>query len=59
VLDAIPKDDMASMEHSVFSLATKPDRHVLEYQHGNARIKITPSVKGLATIFDKDVLLTP
>lgn len=57
VLDAIPKDDLASMEHPVFSLATKPDRRVLEYQHGNTRIKITPSVKGLATIFDKDVLI--
>ena len=50
---------MASIEHSVFSLATKPDRHVLEYQHGNTRLKITPGVKGLATIFDKEVLLTP
>lgn len=59
MLYAIPKDEMASMEHSAFSLATKSDHHVLEYQHGNAGIKITPSVKGLATIFDKDVLLTP
>ena len=25
VLDAIPKDDMASMEHPIFSLATKAD----------------------------------
>lgn len=57
VLDAIPKDDLASMEHPVFSLATKPDQRVLQYEHGNTRIKITPSVKGLATIFDKDVLI--
>ena len=57
VLDAIPKDDLASMEHPVFSLATKPDTRVLQYQHGNVKIEITPSVKGLATIFDKDVLI--
>ena len=57
VLDAIPKDDLASMEHPVFSLATKPDQRVLEYEHGKTKIKITPSVKGLATIFDKDVLI--
>jgi len=57
VLDAIPKDDMASMEHPVFSLATKPDLRVLSYEHGNVKIDITPSVKGLATIFDKDLLI--
>lgn len=55
--DAIPKDDMASMEHPVFSLSTRPDRRVLRYAHGSATIEITPSVKGLATIHDKDVLI--
>ena len=54
---AIPKDDMASMEHPVFSLSTRPDRRVLRYEHGATRIEITPSVKGLATIHDKDILI--
>ncbi len=27
VADAIPKDDMGSMEHPIFSLSTKPDVH--------------------------------
>jgi len=57
VLDAIPKDDLASMEHPVFSLATKPDTRILKYEHRNIRIEVTPSVKGLETIFDKDVLI--
>ena len=57
VFDAIPKDDMASMEHPLFSLATRPDRRVLSYVHGPARIEIIPSVKGLATIHDKDILI--
>jgi plasmid replication initiation protein len=57
VLDAIPKDDMASMEHPLFSLATRPDRRILRYEHGAAAIEITPSVKGLATIHDKDILI--
>lgn len=57
VLDAIPKDDMASMEHPVFSLSTQTDRRVLVYVHGQTRIEIIPSVKGLATIHDKDVLI--
>ncbi|MEM9196256.1 MAG: replication initiator protein A [Pseudomonadota bacterium] len=54
---AVPKDDMATMEHPVFSLATRPDRRVLRYDHGGTRIEITPSVKGLATIHDKDILI--
>ena len=57
IADAIPKDDMASMEHPVFSLSTRPDRRVLRYAHGPVTVEITPSVKGLATIHDKDVLI--
>ena len=52
-----PKDDMASMEHPLFTLATRPDRRILRYAHGEATIEITPSMKGLATIHDKDVLI--
>jgi plasmid replication initiation protein len=57
VLDAIPKDDMASMEHPIFSLATKPDTRVLRYEHRNVTVEIAPSVHGLATIHDKDILI--
>ena len=57
VLDAIPKDDMASMEHPIFSLATKPDTRILRYEHKNVAVEITPSARGLATIFDKDILI--
>ena len=52
-----PKDDMASMEHPLFTLATRPDRRVLRYAHGAAEIEVTPSVKGLPTVHDKDVLI--
>lgn len=57
VLDAIPKDDMASMEHPIFSLATRPDTRIQRYGHGNVVVEITPSAKGMATIYDKDVLI--
>ena len=57
VLDAIPKDDIASMEHPLFSLSTRPDRRILRYDHNDARIEVTPSVRGLATIHDKDILI--
>ena len=57
IFDAIPKDDLATMEHPVFSLATRPDRRVLSYAHNGVEIEVTPSVKGLATIHDKDILI--
>ena len=57
VFDALPKDDLASMEHPIFSLSTRPDRRILKYEHGDTQIEITPSVKGLATLHDKDILI--
>lgn len=53
----LPKDDLGSMEHPVFSLSTRPDRRVLSYAHKGVTVEITPSVKGLATIHDKDILI--
>jgi len=57
ILDALPKDDLATMEHPVFSLATRPDLRVLDYAHNGVAIRVVPSVKGLATIHDKDILI--
>ena len=57
VLSPVPKSDLGTMEHPVFSLATRPDRRVLDYEHNGIEITVTPSVKGRATIHDKDVLI--
>lgn len=57
VTDVVPKDDTASMEHPIFSLATKPDMRELHYENGGAMLKVKPSADGLATIHDKDVLI--
>ena len=57
IFDAAPKDDMGSMEHPMFSLSTRPDRRILSYEHNGVAIQVTPSVRGLATIHDKDVLI--
>jgi len=57
VADAILKDDMASMEHPFFSLSKKPDTSVRRYTNNNKWVEIVPSVKGLATIYDKDILI--
>ena len=51
------KDDIASMEHPVFSLSKTPDHRMLVYERDGITIKIKPSYTGLATIFDKDILL--
>ena len=51
------KHDIASMEHPIFSLATRPDRRILSYLHNDVAVTVTPSVKGRATIFDADILI--
>ncbi|KIN69840.1 Replication initiation protein RepA [Sulfitobacter noctilucicola] len=57
VFDAVPKDDLASMEHPIFTLSTRPDRRILNYAHKGTEITVVPSMRGLATIHDKDILI--
>ncbi|MBY6127046.1 replication initiator protein A [Roseovarius atlanticus] len=57
VFGAALKDDLGTMEHPIFSLSTRPDRRVLSYTHNGTQIEVTPSVRGRATIHDKDVLI--
>lgn len=59
VFDILPywKDDMASMEHPVFSLSTKVERRVLHYENNGNTIIIKPGYDGLPTIHDKDILI--
>ena len=57
IVDAAPKADMGSMEHPIFSLSTKPDMKPREYRNGDTFIKVNPSHYGLATVFDRDVLI--
>lgn len=57
LFDASPKDDLASMEHPMFSLSTRPDRTIRQYTHNGTMITVTPSVRGRATIHDKDILI--
>lgn len=57
IFAASPKGDLASMEHPIFSLSTRPDRRILSYDHNGFSVQVTPSVKGRATIHDKDILI--
>lgn len=57
VADAVLKDDTASMEHPFFALTTQKDNRIRRYENGDNWVEVVPSVKGLATIFDKDILI--
>lgn len=54
---AAPKGDIASMEHPVYSLSTKPDYRIRKYEHNGNFIEVKPSSDGLATVHDRDVLI--
>lgn len=56
-VDVTPRSDMASMGHPIFSLSTQPEMRTLRYEHDKTIVEILPSSKGLATIFDKDILI--
>ncbi len=57
IFDASPKDDLGSMEHPLFALSTRPDRKIRTYHHNGTEVTVTPSVRGRATIHDKDILI--
>lgn len=57
IFDAVPKGDIASMEHPVFSLSTKSDLRPRRYEHNGVMVEIKPSSDGLATVHDRDVLI--
>lgn len=45
------------MEHPIFSLSTKPDYGTRSYQRGDNFLEVKPSPDGLATVYDRDVLI--
>ena len=57
VADAVLKDIMPQMEHPFYSLSKKPETRIRTYEHNGNWLKVIPSVKGLATIYDKDILI--
>ena len=57
VADAVLKDLIPQMEHPFYSLSKKPETSIRRYEHIGNWLQIVPSVKGLATIYDKDILI--
>jgi plasmid replication initiation protein len=57
ILEWALKGDRASMEHPFFSLSKTPDHKIRHYEHNGMRITVAPGAYGMATIWDKDVLI--
>ena len=57
VADAVLKDIIPQMEHPFYALSKKPEMAVRRYEHNGNWIEIVPSYKGIATIYDKDILI--
>ena len=57
IFDAAPKSDIASMEHPLFTLSTKPDMAPRRYEMNDSWLELKPSSIGLATVFDRDILI--
>ena len=57
ILDAVPKSDMGSLENPFFSLSKKPDMTERHYEHNGNTLTVIPSGRGMATIWDKDILI--
>lgn len=54
--DANPRDDLASMEHPLFSLKAG-DRRIRTYERNGYTVQVQPGAFGCATIHDKDIWL--
>ena len=57
IVDAPIKDERALMEFPFFSLQKQARKQPLVYDDGTVRIEVSPGPKGMATIWDKDILI--
>ena len=55
--DAPVKDERALMEFPFFSLQKRPRMTPFVFDDGTVKIEIQPGHKGIATIWDKDILI--
>lgn len=51
------KDDMSTMEHPFFSVSHNVDTSIFEYERGDVRIRVIPTMAGRPTQNDKDFLI--
>lgn len=56
-VDAPLKAVMGEMEHPMYGLQKKRDTAIRRYEHNGVQVVVTPSVRGIATVFDKEILI--
>lgn len=57
MLEAPVKDERALMEFPFFALTKRPRMTPFVYDDGAVRVEVQPGHKGIATVWDKDVLI--
>jgi plasmid replication initiation protein len=57
LVDAPLKDDRALMEFPFFSLQKQPRTEPIVYDDGNVKITVEAGARGIATIWDKDIMI--
>lgn len=57
VSDAVLKDIIPHLEHPFYTLSKQPVRDIRRYERGGRWVEIRPSIKGLPSIYDKDILI--
>lgn len=57
LIDAPLRDEQATMEHPHFALEKRPRMEPIRYEYGPVKIEVSAGPKGIATIFDKDLLI--
>ncbi len=57
VVDTPLRDDRALMEFPFFGLQKRPQMKPLEYRRDDVFIKVSPGPKGIASVWDRDVLV--
>lgn len=57
LIDAPLRNEQATMEHPHFALEKRPRMEPIRYEYGPVKIEVSAGPKGIATIFDKDLLI--
>lgn len=57
LVDAPLRDERALMEFPFFSISKRPQKEPLVYEREAVKIVVSPGIKGVATIWDRDVLI--
>lgn len=57
IADAVIKDAVVAMEHPIFVLTKQPYMNRRRYENGENWLEVVPSDKGIANIYDKDILI--